>query len=144
MDVCPVGVNDNEIQGWRCVKVGVDTCAAASVTGPDIFPHPVEVTRRVGEEYTCANGTIIFNQGQQRVNAVTDDWVPVNSVFQVTDVNKSLMSAHDAKHNDNTMLISKKYGDWLINDISNVATRLVEENNTFHLPLWVPVFTRQE
>ena len=43
---------------------------------------------------------------------------------------------------DNTVVFSKKYGDWIINDITNVATRMVDENNTFHLPLWVPVFTR--
>ena len=143
VDVCPIDSNNQgETQGWKCVKVGVDSCAAESVTPPGVFPAPVELTRRVGEEYTCANDTVIYNQGQQTVSAYTDDFVPVSTRFQVTDVNKPLMSVKVAKDNDNTILYSKKYGDWIINDITGSATRMVDENNTFHLPLWVPVFTR--
>ena len=134
--------SDFEPHGWKCIKIGVDSCAAESVTPPDIFPSPIEATGRVGEEYTCANDTAIYNKGQQTVSGYTDDYVLVSSRFQVTDVNKPLMSVYSARDNDNTLLYSKKYGDWIINDLTGSATRMIEEHNTFHLPLWVPTFQR--
>ena len=88
VDVCPVSTTDTE--GWKMIEVGVDSCAAESVTPLGLFPTPVQLTARVGEEYTCANDTVIYNQGQQTVSALTNDWVPVSSTFQVTDVNKPL------------------------------------------------------
>ena len=99
---------------------------------------PIELTNRVGEEYTCANDTLIYNQGQQTVSAYTDDYVPIASRFQVTDVNKPLVSVYSARDNDNTLIYSKKYGDWIINDLSGTAARQSLENNTFNLPFWVP------
>ena len=121
----------------------MDSCAAESVTPPGVFPAPIEITSRVGEEYTCANDTVIYNQGQQTVSGYTDDYVPISSRFQVADVSKPLMSVYSARDNDNTLLYSKKYGDWIINDLTGSATRMCEENNTFHLPFWVPDFPRQ-
>ena len=41
---------DNEKEGeWIKVRVGVDSCAALSVTPPNVFPQPIEATPQVGE-----------------------------------------------------------------------------------------------
>ena len=90
------------------VKVGIDSCAAESVSPPGCFPGEVQVTQRVGEEYTCASDHVIYNQGQQTPSGVTNDWLPVSYTSQVTDVNKPLMSVKRMKDNDNTVVFSKK------------------------------------
>ena len=81
-------INSVNTEGqWKKVKIGVDSCAAISCTPEGTFPGPIEVTPQVGEEYTTANAGIIYNQGQQRVEGYTDDYMPFCSKFQVTDVN---------------------------------------------------------
>ena len=136
-------INATDASGWKLIKVGIDSCAAESVSPPGCFPGEVQVTQRVGEEYTCASDHVIYNQGQQTPSGVTNDWLPVSYTSQVTDVNKPLMSVKRMKDNDNTVVFSKKWGDFIINDITGVATQMVDENNTFHLPIWVP-FPRPE
>ena len=80
--------------------------------------------------------------GQQTVEAYTDEYVPVQTCFQVTDVTKPLMSVSDAYENGNTVIYSKQHGSWVINDATNIATPMEYKNNTFNMGLWV--FTRQE
>ena len=127
---------------WKRIDVGVDSCAGVSVTPPGVFPGSVEVTDRVGEEYTSASDHILYNLGQQTVDAYTDEYVPVNACFQVAEVNKPLMSVSSAYENGNTVLYSKKHGSWVINDETNIATPMEYKNNTFSMGLWV--FTRPE
>ena len=64
---------DTEPEGeWIKVRVGVDSCAALSVTPPNVFPQPIESTPQVGEEYMAANKGTIRNVGQQTVQAYTN------------------------------------------------------------------------
>ena len=64
----------------------------------------------MGEEYTTANVAVIYNQGQQRAQGYTDDYIPLCSEFQVTDVNRPLMAVYDIRENDNTVIYSKNMG----------------------------------
>ena len=88
----------------------------------------MEVSAGVGEEYTSASNHVIYNAGQQTVSAHTDEYVPVTTRFQVTDGNKPLMSISGAYEHDNSVLYFKKQGSWIINDRTNIATRMIHEN----------------
>ena len=126
---------------WRKVKIGIDSCAALSVTPKDTFPGDIEITEHVGEEYTVANAEVIYNEGQQRVQGVTYDYMPFGAKFQVTDVRRPLMAVSDIRDNNNTIIYSKQYGDWIVNDQTGAATQLYFENGTSNLDAWF--FTRQ-
>ena len=126
---------------WRKVKIGIDSCAALSVTPKDTFPGPIEITEHVGEEYTVANAEVIYNEGQQKVQGVTNDYMPFGAKFQVTDVRRPLMAVSDIRDNNNTIIYSKQYGDWIVNDQTGAATQLYFENGTSNLDAWF--FTRQ-
>ena len=112
-----------------------------SVTPKDVFPGEVEITPHVGEEYTVANAEVIYNEGQQRVQRFTDDFMPFGAKFQVTDVRRPLMAVSDIRDNNNTIIYSKQYGDWIVNDQTGAATQLYFENGTSNLDAWF--FTRQ-
>ena len=126
-------VNEGE---WRKIKVGVDSCAAISVTPPGCFPGPVEVTDQVGDEYTSASNDIMYNQGQQRVDGVTENYLPCNLKVQVTDVNKPLIAASDMEDQGNTIVLSKKWGHWLVNDNTGTSVPLNRENGTYNMDVW--------
>ena len=87
--VTRIGSVDNDAVGeWIKVRVGVDSCAALSVTPPNVFPQLVEATPQVGEEYMAANKGTIRNVGQQTVQAYTNEYLPVKQRFQVTQVHR--------------------------------------------------------
>ena len=144
LDMCPVEVSGNEVSGqgrWTKIPVGVDSCAATSVTPPGVFPGGVKVGQRLGEALTSACGGSIFIEGTQHVNALTDNGYQANADVHVCDVRRPLFSVHDMKEKDNSIIFSKKYGDWVFNDDAGIFTPMREENNTFLMDLWV--FQRQ-
>ena len=126
---------------WKCIPLGCDSCAAVSVTPKDLVPGPIEVTSQVGDEYTTANNTIIYNEGQQKIKGYPDYYVPINTKLQVTDVHRPLLAVADMEDNNNTVVFSKKHGSWVINDLTGTATAINRNNRTYSLNAWV--FTRQ-
>ena len=94
-----------------------------------------------GEEYTTANAGVIYNQGQQRVEGFTDDYVPFCSKLQDTDFNRPLVAVYDIRENYNTVIYSKKYGGWIVNDNTGTATQMYFDQGTSNIDALV--FTRQ-
>ena len=132
----------NSAEGeWRKIKIGIHSCAALSVTPKDVSPGEIEITPQVGEEYTVANSDVIYNEGQQKVQGVTDGFMPFGDKFQVTDVRRPLMAVSDIRDNGNTIIYPKQYGDWIVNDQTGAATQLYFENGTSNLD--ASFFTRQ-
>ena len=56
------------------------------------------------------------------MQGVTDDFMPYGAKSQVTDVRRPLMAVSDIRDNDNTIIYSKRYGDWIVNDQTGAAT----------------------
>ena len=95
----------NSAEGeWRKVKIGIDACTALSVTPKEVFPGEIEITPHVGEEYAVANCEVIYNEGQQKVQGVTDDFMPFGAKFQVTDVRRPLMAVSDIRDNNLSLI----------------------------------------
>ena len=128
----PINAVGNEGQ-WKQIRIGIDSCAAVSCSPEGTFLWPVEVTPQVREEYNTANAGVIYNQGQQRVEGFIDDYVPFCSKFQVADVNRPLMAVYDIRENDNTVIYSKKYGDWIVNDNTGIATQVYFDQGTSNI-----------
>ena len=84
----------------------MDTCAAVSVTPPNVFQAPIKVTSKTGEAYRNASGGMIINEGTQAVDAMTNNWYNANANFQVCDVHRPLWAGQDAKAIGNSILIS--------------------------------------
>ena len=63
---------------WVRAPVGIDTCAAISVTPPGVFQTPVKASQRTGEALRSACGGVIYNEGEQEVKAVTNSGYNVN------------------------------------------------------------------
>ena len=118
------------------VRVGVDSCAALSVTPPNVFPQPIEATPHVGEEYMAANKGTIKNVGQQTVQAYTNEYLPIQQKFQVTQVHRPLAAVSEMEDNDKTVVISK-YGRFIIDNNTGVWTNIERENGTYYMDQWV-------
>ena len=128
---------DNESEGeWIRVRVGVDSCAALSVTPPNIFPQPIEATPQVGEEYMAANKGTIRNVGQQTVNAYTNEYLLVQQKIQVTQVHRPLAAVSEMEDNDKTLVISK-YGRFIMDNDTGVWTDIQREDGTYYMDQWV-------
>ena len=124
---------DNESEGeWIRVRVGVDSCAALSVTPPNVFPQPVEATPQVGEEYMAADKGTIRNVGQQTVNAYTNEYLPVQQRFQVTQVHRPLAAVSEMEDNDKTLVISK-YRRFIMDNNTGVWTNIQREDGTYYM-----------
>ena len=107
----------------------------------DVSPGDTEITPHVGEEYTVANSEVICNEGQQKVQGITEDFMPFGVKFQVIDVRRPLMVVSDITDNGNTIIYSKQYGDWIVYGQIGVATQLYFQNGTSNLDAWF--FTRR-
>ena len=119
------------------VRVGVDTCASRSVTPPDASPQPIEITPQVGEEYMAANKGTIHNVGQQTVKAYTNEFIPVSTKYQVTQVHRPLAAVSEIEDADKTLVISKKYGRFIMDNSIGVCAQLGREDGTYYMDQWV-------
>ena len=109
------------------------------MTPEDTFPEelfPVEVTPNVGEEYVAANGHTMTNTGQQTVRAYTDDFTPTQSKYQRTQVHRPLHAVSELEDNDKTVVFSKKYGRFILCDITGVRCPFEREDGTYHMNQW--------
>ena len=133
-------VDTNSEDGWECIKVGVDSCAAISVTPEDTFPEeqfPIQVTPSMGEEYFAASGHTMTNTGQQTVQAYIDDYIPVQGKYQRTQVHTPLYVVSELEDNAKTVVISKKYGNFIFCDISGIRTLISRKDCTYHINKWI-------
>ena len=91
----------------------------------------------MGEEYVAASGHTITNTGQQVVHSYTDEFMPVQSKYQRTQVHRPLCAVSDLEDNDKTLVISKKYGKFIMCDLTGVRAQIDREDGTYHMKHWV-------
>ena len=91
------GDNLNQLKeagSWTCsayVDSGALDCVAPKEGLPE-FEMKSSVGIRRGHQYVTANGPQICNEGEQRVEALTDRHKPVKMKYQVAEVTKALCS----------------------------------------------------
>ena len=81
---------------------------------------------------------MIYNEGTQEVQAVTDVGYDTDATMQVAGVQRPLLAVYDAVEKGNSVLFSKKYGHLIFNDDANVNVwnQMREENGTYLVDLW--------
>ena len=85
----------------------------------------------------AANKGTIHNVGQQTVSAYTNEFLLVSTKFQVTHVHRPLAAVSEIEDADKTLVISNKYGRFIMDNDSWVKTPIGREAGTYHLDQWV-------
>ena len=84
----------------------------------------------------AANKGTIRNVGQQTVQAYTNEYLPVQQKFQVTQVHRPLAAVSEMEDNDKTLVISK-YGRFIMDNNIGVWTDIQREDGTYYMDQWV-------
>jgi hypothetical protein len=137
--------NINSVDGdnngkWVRIKVGIDSCAAVSVTPETLFPEsqfPVQSTPHLGEDYVVGDGNTITNTGQQTIQAYTNEYIPIQQRFQRTQVHRPLAAVSELEDNNKTVVFSKRYGCFVLDDATGVRAEINREDGTYHMDQWV-------
>lgn len=148
VDVAPVSQGESDVVGgWKRVRVTFDTGAGESVAPKGAFPgvKPQEsIASKQGLFYRVANGKKVWNEGELRVNALTNEFQDRNVTFQACSVTKPLFSgAQASKAGFRTVL--DEDGSYMDHKATGQRTALEEENGVYVFYLWVwtgPGFVR--
>ena len=90
--------------------------------------------------YTTACGTVIPNQGEIDVSAVTDDSVDLELTIQVADVKKPLSAVRKiCKAGNRVVFDDDEKGCYIENKITKARTQISFEDGTYAVNLWVPI-----
>ena len=148
-EVMAVEQKDEE---YEKVTVTADSGAADSVMPKKVGSHiPVKETRasKAGRNYKAANGTVIKNYGERRLEGWNEKGVKTGITMQVADVSKPLGSVSKMTKAENTVIFSK--GRSIITSdpggkIAEAAfklckpdstTQLEEKNGVYSFDMWI-------
>ena len=87
-------VEINSIDDNRNIEITIDSGAAETVTGRDMYPE-FKTIKNVSDNrtsYILPSGAELKHHGEKRVNIITQEGSKCTMRMQVTDINKSLMS----------------------------------------------------
>ena len=130
----------SEVNGWKRVKVVLDSGAAESVAPRSMAPH-FEVrdspASKAGVYYTSANGGRLDNLGQQEVPVEFGNGVRAMSTFQIADVSRPLMSVGKVCSLGNRVLFGSN-GGVIMNMASGQITPFEFEDGVYVFTLWIP------
>ena len=124
----------------------IDSGASDSVIPRELMTHiPIgeSMGSKMGVTYTAANGGVMRNYGQRRVNGKTNDGKEVQVTMQVTDVNKALVSVGQICEAGNTVLFNKSGGE-IISNKDGSKTKFYRENGVYRMDVHVPVPKQEE
>ena len=85
----------------------------------------------------AANKGTITNVGQQTVKAYTNEYIPIATRYQVTQVHRLLAAVSEIEDADKTLVISKKYRRFILDDSTGIRTKLGREDGTYYMDQWV-------
>ncbi len=98
---------------------------------------------KLGLKYEVANGEIVPNEGQNRLEGFTDDGVPIGVTAQVAGVNKPLMSVMRTCRSGNTVVFDDD-GSYVYNKASGIVSQIKDDGCRYLFPIWVQTgFTGQ-
>jgi hypothetical protein len=137
--VYPDGLDHIGEGQWEQVLFTMDSGAMDTVVNMETCPGiPREDSRgsKLGLKYEVANGEVIPNKGQKRLEGFTDDGVPIGVIAQVAGVNKPLMSVMRTCHSGNTVVFDDE-GSYVYNKASGIATEIKNNGRRYLFPVWV-------
>ena len=133
----PVSSTEN---GWIEMEVTVDSGACDTVMplsmceGIDVLPSLASLR---GMKYEVANGQLIPNLGERRLEMLTPGSKSMKSItFQVADVHKPLLSISSVSDMGYECILNKN-GGWLFNRTANECIPLVRKGNLYVFTCWV-------
>ena len=139
---------------WVEVKSVVDSgatkCVAPRSLADQIPIKESEASKR-GLSFQGAGGEKIRNYGTRTIPAMTNEWLPLEMMYDVADVVKPLNSVSQICDGDNTVIFTK-HGGWIQNNRSQNVISFPRVSGVYEMTTWIPrkahsgpetVFTRQ-
>ena len=110
---------------FRNISAYMDSGAIESVVPrselPEFLIQPSAGSRR-GQQYVTANGHKISNEGEQLVEALTDEHQKVKMMYQVADVTNALCSVGQVCDQGNVLVFTER-GGWIHNRATKKNTQ---------------------
>lgn len=132
-DLLAVGDDD------RMVEVPVDSGAVEVVAPPD-FAKDYDIVPgeafRSGKKYRAANGGILHNEGEKRVEFLTENGDLRRLCFQIAKVTKPLISAGKITAKNHRVVLDDDDA-YIEHKITGVRTPLYKRNGVFVLRMWI-------
>jgi len=127
--------------GLTKVVATIDSGAAECVCGVGHFESVAMLTGEdrpnAGVEYVCADGGRIPNIGEKHVKGLTTDGLKLNVNFQVTPVDRPLISVGKLTKAGHKVVFGMN-GGTITHNRSGAVTPFRRENGVYVLDLWVP------
>ena len=121
----------------------MDSGASASVASASTFPEyetrPSEGSI-AGQEFVSASGEVLPNQGEQHVEVVTDEGIPMVTRYQNADVQRPLNAISefcDAGGIEGQYVIFSKWGGVVWNPETHRKIPFDREGGIYHMGMWV-------
>ena len=130
---------------WVKVETVLDSGAAESVAPSSVAPW-VEVRESIGSKngqtYQSASGTKIANQGEKKLQVVTEEGIEAEATFQIADVTRPLSAVSKICDKGN-MVVFTHEGGFIQNHLGN-RTFFRRENNVYMMDLYIQAPTRSQ
>lgn len=133
---------------WQKIEAVMDSGAADSVAPASLAPWvPVAESpgSRRGQHYLSASGDRLPNQGQKKLQVLTEDGTPTTTTYQIADVTRPLCAVSRMCDQDNVVVFTKEGG--FVQSPTGQRTNFRRERNVYLLDTWIqePMrgFTRQ-
>ena len=130
----------SEVNGWRKVKVVMDSGAAELVAPRSMAPQFAIVdsaASKAGVYYTSANGGRLDNLGQQDLPIALANGCKAMTTFQIADVSRPLMSVGKICQLGNRVLFGSN-GGVILNLGSGQVTPFEKEDGVYVFTIWIP------
>ena len=123
---------------WIRVETVLDSGAAESVALPTVAPW-VEVQESIGSKngqtYQSASGAKIANQGEKRLQVVTEEGQEAEATFQIAEVTRPLSAVSRICDKGNVVVFSHDGG--FIQNMAGGRTYFRRENNVYMIDLYM-------
>ena len=133
------GLCNLETSKYELVEITVDSGAEESVTPLNVlaqFPTRETENSKSGEQFVAANGSVIDNEGERKVEMHTLDGVKRSMVFQVTTVNKALASVARMNEKGNVVVFDGE-NSYIQNKESGEVIPMKKKQGSWVLEVWV-------
>ena len=132
--------NIMETDKYELVEITVDSGAGESVIPPELMAQfgtqPTDASRS-GEEYIAASGDVIQNEGERTCDVVTLEGVSRKITFQVTGVNKALLSVGRVCEKNQAVIFTPHWSYIQCLESGEVVP-LKSKNGVWVLEVWAP------
>ena len=130
----------SEQNGWRKIRVVMDSGAAECVAPRDMAPQyriADSIASRSGVFYTSADGGRLDNLGQQELPIAFDNGTRAMATFQIANVSRPLMSVARICELGNRVLFGAS-GGVILNLESGQVTPFEKEDGVYVFSMWIP------